>query len=196
MIGALADKITKCFVKNSIVSYEDQEIYTYGLHQGIIMIVNILTFILIGLSFRMIRESLMFMIFYIPLRTYAGGYHAKTPTSCYILSIFMIILVLLAVKTVSWTISIIIGISLLSGIIIFALSPVEDKNKPLSDSQMIRYRQMARAILAIELIGIAVLLYGGYSNVALPMVLSVATGSIMVVLGRGVEIIRIRKNQI
>lgn len=184
MIGVFADKITKCFAENNIIPYEDREIYTYGLHQGIVMIINILTFILIGISFRMIWESLMFMIFYIPLRTYAGGYHAKTPTSCYILSIFMIILVLLAVKTVSWAISIIIGISLLSGIIIFALSPVEDNNKPLSGSQVIRYRQMARAILAIELIGIAVLLYGGYSNVALPMVLSIATVSIMVVLGK------------
>lgn len=154
MIGVLADKITRYFVKNNIVPCEDQEIYTYGLHQGIVMIVNILTFILIGLAFKMVWESLLFMISYIPLRTYAGGYHAKTPARCYILSIFMIISVLLAMKAASWTNPIIIGVSLLTVIIIFALAPVEDKNKPLSNSQVVRYRRVTRVILAIELIGI------------------------------------------
>ncbi len=184
MIGAFADKITNYLMKNGFVPREDREIYAYGLHQGIIMIINFITFILIGLFFKMVRESLVFMIFYIPLRTYAGGYHAKTPTRCYFLSILMILSVLLAVKTASWTNSMVIGMSLLSGIIIFALVPVEDGNKPLSNSQVIRYKKVARMILAIELIGISILLYGGYFNITLPMALSIVTISIMVILGR------------
>ena len=184
MIGAFADKITNYLMKNGFVPREDREIYAYGLYLGIIMIINFITFILIGLFFKMVKESLVFMIFYIPLRTYAGGYHAKTPTRCYFLSILMILSVLLAVKTASWTNSMVIGMSLLSGITIFALVPVEDGNKPLSNSQVIRYKKVARMILAIELIGISILLYGGYFNITLPMALSIVTISIMVILGR------------
>jgi hypothetical protein len=62
--------------------------------------------------------------------------------------------------------------------------PVEDGNKPLSNSQVIRYKKVARMILAIELIGISILLYGGYFNITLPMALSIVTISIMVILGR------------
>lgn len=96
----------------------------------------------------------------------------------------MILSVLLAVKAASWTNPMIIGISLLSGIIIFVFVPVEDRNKPLSNSQEIRYKKVARLILTMELIGISALLYGGYFSITVPMVLSLATVSIMVVLGR------------
>ena len=70
MIGAFADKITNYLMKNGFVPREDREIYAYGLHLGIIMIINFITFILFGLFFKMVKESLVFMIFYIPLRTY------------------------------------------------------------------------------------------------------------------------------
>ena len=36
-------------------------------------------------------ESIAFLVFYIPLRSYAGGYHASTPWRCYFISIVFII---------------------------------------------------------------------------------------------------------
>lgn len=184
MIGRFVEKIISNLIEQNIVPYEDKEIYSYGLHQGIVIIINILTFILIGLFFRMVSESLLFLVSYIPLRTYSGGYHATTQIKCYYLSIVMILLVLLTIRIVSWTSPMAIGISLLSGATIFSLAPVEDRNKPLSNSEVRIYKKIARFILWIELMLIAIILKIGYINFALPIALSIVTVSIMLILGK------------
>lgn len=182
----LVDKIINSLIGNGIISYEDREIYAYGLYQGGVMILNILTYILISLVFNMVLESLLFLVCYIPLRTYAGGYHARNQIRCYFLSILMISLVLLAIKIVPWTSSMMIVLTILSGGIIFILAPVEDSNKPLSSSQEKVFRKVARRILVIELIIGITLLQMGYIMFVLPIVLAIATVSIMVIMGRNI----------
>ena len=180
----LVDKVIDNFVGQGIVPYEDREIYAYGLYQGIVMAINILTYILISLYFKMVWESMIFLISYIPLRTYAGGYHARTQIRCYFLSILMIFLVLLAIKTVPWTSPMMIGVTILSGSTIFILAPVEDSNKPLSDSQEKVFRKAARRILGVELIVMITLLWMGYIMFALSMVLAIVAVGVMVIMGR------------
>lgn len=180
----LVDKVIDNFVGQGIVPYEDREIYAYGLYQGIVMAINILTYILISLYFKMVWESMIFLISYIPLRTYAGGYHARTQIRCYFLSILMIIIVLLAIKTVPWTSPMMAGVTILSGSTIFILAPVEDSNKPLSDSQEKVFRKVARRILAIELILVITLLWMGYTEFALSIILAIVIASVMIIIGR------------
>lgn len=183
-MGRLVDKVIDNFIEQGIVLYEDREIYAYGLYQGIVMAINILTYILISLYFEMVWESLIFLISYIPLRSYSGGYHARTQIKCYFLSILMIILVLLTIKTVPFTIPMTIGITILSGSIIFILAPVEDSNKPLSYSQAKVFRKVARKILGVELIVIITLLLMRYIMFALPIVLAIGAIGVMVIIGK------------
>lgn len=184
MIKSLSDKITSNLVANGIVEHEEQDIYTYGIHQGIFMIINVLTVIIIGLLFGMIWESLFFIIAYMPLRTYAGGYHAKTPIRCYIMSVLMIILVLLVIRIVPWTNYIVILMSGISGCIIFLLAPVEDRNKPLSINQIIKYKRKTKKILGAELIIILAALYLSHYPSAAAFGLAIAAEGVMVVLGK------------
>lgn len=179
----LVDKIIENFIYEGIVPNEDREIYSYGLYQGGIMIINILTYIIISVYFKMVWENLVFLLTYIPLRSYAGGYHARTQIRCYFLSVLMVILVLLAIKNITWTSTIIMGLIILGGSSIFFLAPVEDSNKPLSDSQLVVFKKVARIILSIELFISLILLWLGYIRLVLPIALAVVTVGIMVVLG-------------
>lgn len=167
----LVDKIIESFIHQGIVASEDKGIYAYGLHQGGFIIINMLTYFLISILFNMLLESLLFFVCYIPLRSYAGGYHAKTQIRCYFLSILMITLVLLAIKTVPWTSYIIIGLTISNGSIVFILAPVEDSNKPLSDSQRKVFRKVARTILLLESTIVVLLLYYGYFEYCITVVL-------------------------
>ncbi|WP_303864846.1 accessory gene regulator B family protein [Alkalibaculum bacchi] len=72
------DRITDWFIRNEVIPLEDKELYTYGLKQGSLMVLNIGTIIIIGIILKMIWQSILLMFVYIPLRTYAGGYHART----------------------------------------------------------------------------------------------------------------------
>lgn len=54
---------------------------------GITVLLNLISTIVIGVIASNVFESIAFFVFYIPLRSYAGGYHASTPRRCYFISI-------------------------------------------------------------------------------------------------------------
>ncbi len=184
MQGKIIQRVTDELVSNKIIDSEDSELYTYGLRQGALILLNILTILTVGKMFGMLWESLIFMVTYIPLRTYAGGYHARTQLKCYISSVVLIVAVLLGIRFIPWTNFIIITISIISGLIIYILSPVEDINKPLDAAEVKAYREKARIILTFELSVLVVLVVLGESNVTECVVVSLFALSLMLVLGK------------
>lgn len=184
MQGKIIQIVTDELVSNKIIDPEDSELYTYGLQQGALMLLNIFTILIVGKIFGMLWESVVFMVTYIPLRTYAGGYHARTQLKCYISSVVLIVAVLLGIRFIPWTNLIIIMISIISGLIICILSPVEDINKPLDATEKKVYRKKARIILAFELSIIILLIVTRQNIVAMIMSVSLFTLSVLLVLGK------------
>lgn len=81
------------------------------------------------------------MAAYIPLRMLAGGYHAKTPLRCYNFSVIMLIVVSIGIKYISitdWGYYILLATTAL---IVIVFSPVEDKNKPLDETESKAYKR-------------------------------------------------------
>ena len=151
MLAQLAGWIVAWQMKKGILKKEDQALYQYAyellLNQGI----NIAAAILIAVLFKMPWVVLTFLAAYIPLRSYAGGYHANTNWGCTVVSALMLCLVCIVVKFAAlysaygWCI-----LFAVSGIFIFLLSPVEDFNKPLSEEEVIHYRRMSRILWTVE----------------------------------------------
>ena len=82
-------------IRNGIIKESERELYYFGVNGLCLFLVNIATSVIIGILFGMLWQSLLFSAAYIPLRSYAGGYHAKTPGMCYILSTILIACVLM-----------------------------------------------------------------------------------------------------
>lgn len=138
-------------IREGVIQQEDRECYQYGCEQGLFMLLNLLTTVLIGLLMGMVWQSVLFTLLYIPLRIYAGGYHAKTQLRCFFVSNGMIIAALLGMKTLLQSPSI-CGILLLLGAgVVLWLAPVEDQNKPLDQQEKAVYRQKGRRILVLYL---------------------------------------------
>ena len=94
----LAIKFVNRLISSSIIKKEDAEIYIYGFKEIVFVALNLITTIFIGLIFNKIFEVILFMVTYIPIRVYAGGYHARTQIRCYIFSVLMLISVLYILK--------------------------------------------------------------------------------------------------
>src|SRR5690606_35879503 len=151
MATKFSHKIVDWLIANGTIKAEDREIYLYGLQQGLIMILNIITTIIIGFCLSMVWQSIVFMVAYIPLRSFAGGYHARTQLKCYILSIVLTLAVLMMIKFFPATnVSIMILTGIASGIIAW-LSPMEDSNKPLDEIEVKVYGKKTRVILIVEI---------------------------------------------
>lgn len=183
MAAPLAERIVKAFVENGIIPTEDHALYTFGLHQLWFTLLNAGTTIIVGLLFGMVWESLVFLIAYIPLRKFAGGYHAKTEFRCYLLSTLIIVLGLLAVKY--FPVSLIVTAVALSigSLILFLLAPVEDANKPLDVKEIAVYRLRARVVLFLEWFASALFLLIGARTLLNTVAVAVVILSLMLSFG-------------
>lgn len=151
MFAKIAERITENMEDNHIIKHDDRELYVYGFNQGLNILLNLITTLVVGLLFRNILELAIFMATYIPLRSFAGGYHAKTPVRCYIFSIILILAFSLMMKYVHFTIFICSIMIVVSSSIILFLAPVEDKNKPIDEREQNVYRKKSFIILAVEI---------------------------------------------
>lgn len=109
------------------------------------------TLLFLGFVFNCVPRCLLFLILYLPLRIYAGGFHAKTKIGCYLISAFTFLFVVLypADTTIHFYHLV---FPCISTCIIYYFSPVSATNKPLDDLEALHYKKMARKILFSEIL--------------------------------------------
>ncbi len=131
---------------------EDKEIYLFGLIQGVIFLLNTFTALCIGMILNMLIEVIIYLVCFIPIRIFAGGYHAKTQFRCYIMSTVTTFVALRLIKFLQISNSIFeIVVLIISIIIIWNLSPIEDDNKPLTKEEYSIYKIKVRKLISIIL---------------------------------------------
>lgn len=184
MITNITKKIISFFINNEIIENDKKELYSYGIRQGILMILNISTIIILGLLFKLTWEIILFITAFIPLRIYAGGYHAKTENRCYLFSIILSLIVIVAIKFISVTYFQILCLTIIGSIIIVALAPIEDSNKPLSQIEVEIYKKNTRIILVIEMLIVIFLLSMKLLEMAFVVAISIFIMSFMLVAGK------------
>lgn len=157
-VARLAGKIGNNLVHSNVIKEEDAEIYIYGINQILVSVLNVSSALIIGLILGVLPEIAVFMAAYIPLRSFAGGYHAKNPLRCYIFSVIMLIVVSIGMNYLlymeDWVYYVVLATSVS---VMFILAPVEDRNKPLDETEHKVYKRRTTLIAVIELI-IALLL--------------------------------------
>lgn len=148
-----AKYILEKFIIKQGVSENDKIIYLYGLTEGITIIENIIITLLIGYVYGNMIQTIIFLLSYIPLRSYAGGYHAKTEKRCFIYSILMILAIEIYFSysfQISYAV-IFLAISM-SVLLIMVYSPIESESKLLSITEKKFCKQRVYSILALEYI--------------------------------------------
>lgn len=183
LLAKLSRKIGDDLVQSNIVKAEDAEIYIYGINQILTSVLNVSSALIIGLILGTFFEVMVFMAAYIPLRIFAGGYHAKTPLRCYIFSLIMLIVVSIGMKYL--LLSELAYYAALSAalLIVLVISPVEDKNKPLDEIEHKVYKKRALIIAATELMISIVFRLAGLDKLFIAVVYSFTALGFMLILG-------------
>jgi len=71
-------KVCERLLRDKVIQEEEKEIIQYGLHQGGALFVNICTLMIVCTTMGCVIQGFWFLIYFWPLRIYAGGYHADT----------------------------------------------------------------------------------------------------------------------
>lgn len=162
---------------------EDKEVYRYGIQQGLNLALNILTTIVIGALCGMVYPSILFLVCYMPLRSFCGGYHAKTHLRCYIYSVIMITSILLVTKYAAFNIVLYEILVLISLIIILLLAPVEDENKKLDSVEKRVFRKRAYIIAFLEVLLYHIILFTPFTNSCKILSTALFSLSILMIIG-------------
>lgn len=186
--------ITKVLEDKKIIQSSTKEVCAYGLRQIFSTILNAGTMLLIGFLMQMLIEAILFTVIYIPVRVYAGGYHASTPQRCWAFSAIMLWIALCIVKytpqTYFWVIT---TLSLIACIVVFLLSPVEDRNKRLDEKEHHVYHIRAIVVITIEMI-VAMLLFAlHFTQFVLVLEIAWCSLAVMLLLGKGKNVFENKK---
>lgn len=179
----IVERLVVKLIEDGAIEEADREIYEYGFHNGFIMLVNILLTLLIGICMKMFIESILFMVSYIPIRSYAGGFHAKTPFRCFIYSNLIVVVILACANVLSANLWLLVVLGVIATVVIACLAPVEDQNKPLDEDEVREYGKKARKILLGDMLLATVLALLSFENGTATIIVSVFALSIFLVMG-------------
>ena len=192
MFKKISEKITKRLIAEEIINDEDKELYHYGIEQGTILLVNILSSVILGLALGCLDIVILFFLYFIPLRTFCGGIHSKSALMCYIYSMLSLFVICSLIKSGVYSTYFFVFSALLSAIAIDRLSPVEDPNKPLDETEQMVYKEKSRLIWLIEGIISVVFLALSVKNVCAAAAYSFSAVTVMMILGK-IKIIFLHK---
>lgn len=144
MLNRAANSLANKLVKKGIIQAGDYEVYRFGIETGFLKGLHLLSYAILGLLLGKLPQLIVFLIAFIPLREYSGGYHASTKLKCYIVSctaIFSMLIILGLFPEAYYGASIYLAI--FSGVLLLFLVPVEAIAKPMDDSEKIYYKSKA-----------------------------------------------------
>lgn len=159
MKNSISIYISNLLVEQSIIKKEDADVCRYGIEFFIVSVLEILSILILSLFLGNFSETLFYFIAFIPLRLYAGGYHADSKLKCYIIliAVYVAFTVLLKIIPTSCYTYIELFSIILTVIMILKFAPIVSSKKNINEKETAFYRKVCIWIMFIEL---AVLIIG------------------------------------
>lgn len=187
MIKKLSEKIVDKLMSFTETSSQ-REVYVYGLECFLNEVLNDIALLLAALMLQCPVEMAVWIASFLFIRLYLGGYHAKTPLRCFLLST-MIGLLSIVLNEIWIEHPLAAGMILLPPVVfVTAYAPVVHSNHPVGEKQRKRLHKKAiwhymiamAAVYILEMIG---------STVFAPVCSGMVLSSGLAMLAKGKELL-------
>lgn len=149
MLNRIAVKISERLLENNIITKDFFDIYVYGLELLVSFFFSTTVIFVIGLVTSRILQTVVFLLTFILIRSFTGGYHAKTYLVCSITTFFCYMMTLLLSECFDVNIYIQSILGLFGSIVIIACAPIENSNKKISHSKRIVFKIISVMIFVV-----------------------------------------------
>lgn len=146
------EKIIAHLIKHEVIEIEESDLYLYGFKQLLVIVCHLVAYAAIAYRYHEIWLLLVFLVFFVPLRSYAGGYHTTSQWTCFLVSIATVMGVLMVLKMDGISLQSYKMLAVVSYAIIVMLAPRESGNKPYQEDDKAVYRKTTLLILNTEVI--------------------------------------------
>lgn len=154
----IAARLAEKLVALEVIDQKDMAIYRYGLEVLLLSLLELTSILLLAFIVGNFIETLVYFMVFIPLRVFAGGYHASTRLRCYLLSLIVygIFTILLYMSPLPLQSMLSTGIAFLSSVIICLITPVDLNARACSETERAVILKNIRIILIFDLVAFVV----------------------------------------
>ena len=154
MLEKASKSITNSLRKKGIVRDEFADVYQYGFELLLSFLVSTGLIIIAGIILNRFIETLVFLLVFISLRSFTGGFHAMKYWICTVSTFGVYSLVMIVSSCVSVNFHVFYILFLFGSIILYIKAPVENPNKELTKKQKSRYKWISLVLFfGLSLIG-------------------------------------------
>lgn len=161
-------------IRKKRIEQSESEVYQYGYRLLIEKVCAVIMTFVIAILFDAWIEIFIFCVAFIPIRIFAGGYHARHSLSCMVLSAGVLILNIFMGKWFLTTgyanYAFVLEVMLYPAIAWMA--PVENSNRVISESEKKYFKRVVLVIYAVQVLIEFVLLLFGRGGLATLVVLA------------------------
>ena len=149
MLYKLSARLADRLFNHGVIAEEDKDIYVYGFQLLISFLFSTSLVLLIGAVLGKIAETLAFLIVYILLRSFSGGYHANSYAVCTIVTVSVYLIVILMSSLVNVNLIAYLSLFILGIILLALMAPVRHPNKKISSKDTIKYKIISLGLFSI-----------------------------------------------
>lgn len=148
----ITGEIANVLYSQGVIKKNDIDVCKYGLDVFVSSFLEIASILILSAVMGLVKETILLFVSFIPLRLYAGGYHANTKLKCYVISLVMYfsfygVLKILPDKMYSLSG---IALTMLSLVTVLLKAPIIHNNKNVNSIEIHNYRKLSVVIGLIE----------------------------------------------
>ena len=157
MLSKVATKLTNRLLLSGVINAEEEEIYIYGFELLLSFLFSTAVILAIGIAVQAVLPTIAFLAVFIVLRSYTGGFHARTYAVCSLVtfSVYGVVMLLSHFLTVGYIEYLVMGVIGVVLLVIFA--PVRHPNKELT-AQDIKRNKIISVVVFILFLSAGVML--------------------------------------
>lgn len=149
MLNKIATKITKTMLASKIIAEDMFDIYVYGVELFLSFLFNTTIIMIAGILLGRILQTLLFLLIFVLLRSFTGGYHANTYGVCTFVTFLvyggvLLLSELFVPSLLFYGVLTIVGVALL-----LALVPIEHPNKKITEKKKRKYKHISLVLFLI-----------------------------------------------
>lgn len=162
-----ADFLLAC----GVIKQKDISIYRYGLEVLYLSVLEVMSILLLAVWVGNFFETLLYFAAFIPLRLFAGGYHANTRLGCYFVSlgVYGAFSVVVAFATISYLWLVLLAMVALA--IIWKYAPVVHRNHKISQKDLFSAKSISQNLALVELLVVIVV---GFFSIQISFVIALS----------------------
>lgn len=142
--------IFRLLLQEKLITKKESSIYLLGINLLIKYFFSIMILLLFSVINQSLKEVVIFCLFFVPLRSYAGGLHLKNEIYCIVVSIAILPLILFSSNQLELNRTIYMIIATLSYFTVLLIGPVDNKNKPFDKKEITFFTKKLKKICLVQ----------------------------------------------